>query len=126
MDRIEPIIDFALRVSDCGGEVNPQSAIRNPQCHSVARSDEQKQQQVAKDFESLLITKLFEQVQASTGSWGLEEEDGASQQVQGLFWLFLARDVADKGGFGLWKDIYGQLQQMEDAGDPGAAIDEEL
>ncbi len=123
MDGINTIADFGFRIPDYGGETNPPSAIRHPP--SGERSGEQKQQ-IAKDFESVLITRLFEQVQQSTGSWGLEEEDGASQQVQGLFWLFLARDVADKGGFGLWKDIYGQLQQMEDAGDPGAAIDEEL
>jgi len=125
MDGINTIADLRFRISDYGGEANPQSAIRNLQSSSVARSDEQKQQ-VARDFESLLITKLFEQVQASTGSWGLEEEDGASQQVQGLFWLFLARDVADKGGFGLWQEIYGQLQQGAGAGVPGVAIDEEL
>jgi Rod binding domain-containing protein len=123
MDGINTIADLGFRVSDYGGEANPPSVIRHPQ--SVARSDEQKQQ-IARDFESVLITRLFEQVQQSTASWGLEEEDGASQQVQGLFWLFLARDVADKGGFGLWKDIYRQLQQMEGAGGPGAAIDEEL
>ena len=125
MDGINQIADFGFRIPDYGGDAHPPSPILDPQSPPVERSDEQKQQ-IAKDFESVLITKLFEQVQESTGSWGLEEEDGASQQVQGLFWLFLARDVADKGGFGLWKDIYGQLQQMEGAGDPGAAIDEEL
>ena len=39
------------------------------------------------------------------GDWGFDE-DGASQQIQGLFWLYLARDIADRGGLGLWKDIY--------------------
>jgi flagellar protein FlgJ len=89
------------------------------------RSDEQKKQ-IARDFESVLLGKLFDQVQGSTGGWGLEEEDGASQQVQGLFWMHLARDVADKGGLGLWKDIYQYLRQMEGAGAASDAIDEEL
>jgi len=56
------------------------------------------------------------------GRWGLEE-DGASRQIQGLFWYYLAQDVADKGGFGLWRDIYRQFQEMEDAGVAGASLD---
>jgi hypothetical protein len=41
----------------------------------------------------------------TVGDWGFEK-DGASQQIQGIFWLYLAQDIADKGGVGLWKDIY--------------------
>lgn len=89
------------------------------------RSDEQRKR-IAKDFESVLLGKLFDQVQESTGGWGLEEEDGAAPQVQGLFWMHLARDVADKGGLGLWKDIYQYLRQMEGTAAAGDAIDEEL
>lgn len=86
---------------------------------------EERKKQIARDFESVLLTKLFDQVQESIGGWGLEEEDTASQQVQGLFWLQLAQDVADKGGLGLWKDIYQYLQQM-DGTDTGEIIDEGL
>jgi Rod binding domain-containing protein len=91
----------------------------------AARGDEQKQR-IARDFESVLLGKLFDQVQASTGGWGLEEEDAAAPQVQGLFWMHLARALADQGGLGLWKDIYQYLRQMNGAGAAGAAIDEEL
>lgn len=64
-----------------------------------------KKVQLAKDFESVLLTQLFDEMKNTIGDWGFEQ-DGASKQVQGMFWLYLARDVADKGGFGLWKDIY--------------------
>jgi len=67
-------------------------------------SDEQKKQ-IAKDFESVLINKLLEQAGSTIGDFGFDQ-DGASQQIQGMFWLYLARDVANKGGFGLWKDLY--------------------
>jgi len=77
---------------------------------------------LAKDFESVFIAKIFDQVKESIGNWGLEE-DGASRQIQGLFWYYLAQDVADKGGFGLWRDIYRQFQEMEDAGVAGASLD---
>lgn len=84
------------------------------------------QKQVAKDFESVLLTKLFDQVQESIGGWDVDEEDGASQQVQGLFWLHLAQDVADKGGLGLWREIYQNLRHKTAPGAAGEQIDEGL
>ena len=81
---------------------------------------------VARDFESVLLTKLFDQVQQSLGDWNLDDEDGTGQQVQGLFWFYLARDAADKGGFGLWKDIYQHLQQMDRIPNPVEVLNEEL
>lgn len=104
-----------------------QDPIRDASQATVAteRLEEQKKQ-IAKDFESVLLAKLFDQVQESIGTWGFEEEDTASQQVQGLFWLHLARDVADKGGLGLWKDIYQYLQQMDGMADTREIVDEGL
>jgi len=66
---------------------------------------EEKKKQIAKDFESILLNKLLDEMKNTIGDWGFEK-DGASKQVQGIFWLYLAHDIADKGGFGLWKDIY--------------------
>jgi hypothetical protein len=90
----------------------------------ASQSDEQKQK-LARDFESVLLMRLFEQVKESIGNWGFEE-DGGSQQVQGLFWHFLAQNVADKGGFGLWQDIYQSFKETEDAGALGASMDRTL
>lgn len=73
-------------------------------------TEEQTKKQIAKDFESILISKLLDEVKNSLGHWGFDQ-DGASQQVQGLFWLYLARDIADKGGFGLWKDLYESMMR---------------
>ena len=127
MDGINPISDFGLRMADFGGEVNPQSAIINPQSKPVPHGEEEKKQ-LARDFESVLLTKLFDQVKESIGQWGLdeEEEDGASQQIHGLFWLYLAQDVADKGGFGMWQEIYQHFDDIEGASAAGGLIDREL
>jgi len=73
----------------------------------------------------VLLTKLFDQVQESIGRWDLEE-DGAAPQVQGLFWFYLAQDVADKGGLGLWKEIYQQLPMMGGTPSPADVLNEEL
>ena len=92
---------------------------------SVAdRSDEQKKQ-LAKDFESVLLTRLFSEVKESIGSCGFDE-DPASDQIHGMFWSFLAQDVADKGGFGLWQDLYQHFKDLEGAPEAGELIDKEL
>lgn len=69
-----------------------------------------KLEQAAKDFESVFITKILEQMKQTIPDSGLLT-DGAGEQMEGLFWLYLARDVADKGGFGLAKQVYQQLAQ---------------
>jgi Rod binding domain-containing protein len=115
MDAIKPVCSVPVRAL----QETPQGVTTN-----VDRTDEKKQQ-VAKDFESVLLNRLFDQVQQTISSLN-PEEDGTSQQVQGLFWLYLARDAADKGGFGLWKDIYQHLQQMDGVPNPADVLNEEL
>jgi Rod binding domain-containing protein len=124
MDGISPISDGGWQIADLSPVANPPSAGIHPSSNAVDPAD-QKKQQVAKDFESILLTRLFAQVQQTMS--GLNpEEDGTGQQVQGLFWFYLARDAADKGGFGLWKEIYQHLQQMGQAPNPADALNEEL
>jgi len=79
-------------------------------------ASEAKKKQFAKDFESVFINKLLDEMKNTVGDWGFEKE-GASEQVEGIFWLYLARDIADKGGFGMWKDIY---QFLADSGQKNA------
>ena len=74
-------------------------------------SDEDKKQ-VAKDFESVLLNKLLDDMQQTIGDWGFEK-DGPFKQVQGIFFLYLARDLANHGGIGLWKDIFGFLSRTD-------------
>ena len=65
----------------------------------------QKQIKAVKDFESVFITQLLETMEATIGDWGMEK-DGASGQIQDMFWSFLGDEVSDQGGLGLWKNIY--------------------
>jgi len=88
--------------------------------------DEQRKKQLAKDFESVLVGRVLEQMKETVGDWGSEEEDAAGEQVQGLFWLHLARDIADKGGFGLWKDIYRFFKDMEQGGQPAQGVNKNI
>ena len=80
----------------------------------IGSASEAGQIQAAKDFESVLINKLLDTMKNTIGDWGLER-DATSKQVEGIFWMYLARDIANNGGFGLWKDLYNSLADSNQA-----------
>ena len=82
-------------------------------------------EQFAKDFESVFMEKLLDEMKNTIGDWGFEH-DGASRQILGLFWLNLARDVSSHGGLGLWKDIYDSLDTMDGQTNTPEAFDNTL
>jgi len=75
-------------------------------------ASEERKKQIAKDFESLLLNKLLDEMENTIGDWGFEK-DGPSKQIQGIFWLYLAEELANNGGIGLWKDIYQSIDNSE-------------
>ncbi|MBW8014778.1 MAG: hypothetical protein FVQ82_01205 [Planctomycetes bacterium] len=74
----------------------------------VDGADNAKKMKVAKDFESILIGQLMNQMKETIGESSFAE-DGSSKQIQDMFWSFLADEVGSKGGFGLWKNIYKSM-----------------
>jgi hypothetical protein len=56
-----------------------------------------------------------------------DEEDSAGGQVQGIFWMYLANDMADKGGVGLWKDLQKVFTNLQNPAEPPTqSLDEGL
>ena len=94
------------------GQIAQILPVKQPDKPKLDNASEAKKIQVAKDFESLLLNSLLSQMKDTIGNWGFEK-DGASEQVNGIFWLYLARDIADKGGLGLWKNIYNSMPGNE-------------
>jgi Rod binding domain-containing protein len=80
--------------------------------NKIGAISEEEKKQVAKDFESVFIHKLLDVMKDTIGDWGFEKNE-ADKQVQGIFWLYLARDIANNGGFGLWKEIYQFLSNSD-------------
>ena len=74
-------------------------------------------EKAAKDFESILLYRLLEEMKRTIPESGLLET-GASKQVQDIFWYHLAQELAEQGGLGLWREIRGQLAGP---GEPAAA-----
>jgi Rod binding domain-containing protein len=85
---------------------------------SVDGSDNAKKMKVAKEFESILVGQLMNQMKQTIGESGFLE-DGSSKQIKDMFWSFLADDVGSKGGFGLWKNIYNSMSPDQMEAKPG-------
>jgi Rod binding domain-containing protein len=102
--------------------VSPPAPLELLQKSGLKNVSEEKTRQIARDFESILLNKILDQMKNSIGDWGFEK-DGPSNQVQGIFWLYLARDIANNGGIGLWKDIHQFLTGAEKANAAGKSLD---
>ena len=102
MDSIGPIIataDPAAKVVD--------------KTKAAGKVSEGKTEQLAKDFESVLVYRLLMEMNNTIGEWGMEKEQ-TSEQVQSLFSLCLSDHIAKSGGIGLWKDIKKTLDEAAD------------
>ena len=82
-------------------------------------------EEFAKNFEAVFIGKLLDEMKNTIGSWGFEQ-DGASQQVQDLFWMNLAQDISSQGGLGMWKEIYQSLNTAENEAGSRQTLDSKL
>ncbi|HAL45281.1 MAG: hypothetical protein A2Y12_11055 [Planctomycetes bacterium GWF2_42_9] len=88
------------------------SSIASQQINNPIDKTDAAKLQFAKDFEGIFITKLLDEMKDTIGQWA-DEKDGAAQQVDGIFWMHLGKDLGEKGGMGLWKDIYKSLKTDE-------------
>ena len=105
--------------------VSPPSLLENLDKSKLRGISDEKKKQVAKDFESVLLDKMLTEMKKSIVDWGLEK-DAASKQTEGIFWLYLGRDIAQNGGMGLWKDIYQFLSNSEQSNSVNQSMDGEV
>jgi Rod binding domain-containing protein len=105
--------------------VSPPALLEHLRKSGLKNVSEEKRKQVAKDFESVLLSKMLDQMKNTIGDWGFEK-DGPFNQVQGIFWMYLARDMANNGGIGLWKDIYQFLANANKANEAGTLLDGQI
>jgi len=64
--------------------------------------------EAARGFESILLHRLVEAMRETIPDGGLLSSP-TGRQVEGLFWFYLAQEMAEKGGIGLWKDLARKL-----------------
>ncbi len=75
-------------------------------------------ERAAKDFESVLLYKLMEEMSRTVPESDLFSS-GTTKQVEGIFWFYLAQEVAKQGGLGVWRGIYKEM--MGTAAGPNSA-----
>lgn len=78
-----------------------------------APRDREKLAQAAQGFESILLTRLLNEMKETIGKWGMEK-DSSTQQIQGLFWMQLAENLADQGGIGLGRQMIDSFEASAD------------
>jgi Rod binding domain-containing protein len=110
MKDLEPILSPQLypprRINV--GDLNPQD-----KPGGLRAGTDEKIKQLAKDFESVLMSQLVGTMKETLGSISEDEEEAGAGQVKDMFWMCLSREVGDKGGLGLWKDLYQFFSDMQ-------------
>jgi Rod binding domain-containing protein len=97
------------------------------------QKSEDKQVDVAKKFEGMLLHQMFKQVQEGLeamkedGQNEEEEPDTCGEQYQSMYWSQMADVVGQQGGVGFWKTIYAQVhEQVAKTENPGGLLNEGL
>jgi Rod binding domain-containing protein len=77
------------------------------------QTDADKLKKLAKDFESVLLSQLVSTMKETLSSISEDEQETGSGQVKDMFWMCFSREIGDKGGLGLWKDLYRFFSDMQ-------------
>jgi Rod binding domain-containing protein len=92
-----------------------------PNVKGIEGASEEQKKKLARDFESLFIGKLLEEMDNTVVDWS-GEEGQVFGQVKGIFNLYMSQHIGSSGGFGLWKQIYESVTQLEQKSEPGISI----
>ena len=76
---------------------------------SQAAPEASQVEKAAKDFESVLIYKVLEQMRKTVPDSGLLEESGR-EQTESIFYMQLSQELGKQGGLGLWKQLAAQMK----------------
>jgi len=86
----------------------------------------EKLKQLAKDFESVLLSQLVGTMKETLGTISQDEQEAGAGQVKDMFWMCLSREIGDKGGLGLWKDLYQFFSDMQQKQNTAQLLDKNL
>ena len=63
----------------------------------------------AQQFETVFLHQILKQMKESVDYASLDEEDESGEQIQSMYWSFMADHLGQQGGLGFWKTIYNDL-----------------
>ena len=73
--------------------------------------EDERRKKVARDFESIFVHEILKSMKDTIPDSDMA--DSSSQQIKSMYWSFMADAIADRGGFGLWKQIYELMPQSK-------------
>lgn len=63
----------------------------------------------ARQFETIFLHQILKQMKETADYASFDDEDESGEQIQSLYWSFMADNVGRQGGLGFWKTIYNDL-----------------
>lgn len=66
--------------------------------------EDERRKKVARDFESVFIHEILKRMEDTIPKSDMADQ--SSEQIKSMYWSYMAQAIADRGGFGLWKNIY--------------------
>lgn len=116
---LEPIEPILSQPQDLLLRGNPADAIRGLR-GAEPTGDPEKVRDVARQFEGILLQQVLKQMKEASAPLEDESEDSSSEQIKSMYWSFWADAITERGGLGMWKQIYKQLADVTGQ-TPGAA-----
>ena len=109
-----------------GAELILTAPVTSPETPGIKENNPEKLRQLAKDFESVLLSQLVGTMKETLSSISEDEEEVGAGQVKDMFWMCLSREIGDKGGLGLWKDLYQFFSDMQQTQNTAQLLDKNL
>ncbi len=81
-----------------------------PESLNPGEKDPEALKRVCRDFESLLVNSLFQEMRKTIPDDGYLESDMSMDFFEEILFVEAAREASRKGGFGLGRLLYEQLQ----------------
>ena len=96
-----------------------------PYTDGIENATDAKKKHIAKEFESLLLGRILEQMNNTIGL--LDDQDkAATGQIRGIFNMYLSKHISDSGGFGLWQDIYKSMSEIKPQNENNESLNEKI
>ena len=110
-------LDISVATASADGGVKALQGIASA---AKSKRDPRELEKVAKDFESVFLQKLTDEMRKTVPDSGLFESS-AMDQTQGIFWMQLSQELGKQGGLGLWKQLVKQMQASPGQATPPVA-----
>lgn len=100
------ISELLLNQAAAGGQVGKVAEAGGLRAGADADIDvaDERRKKIARDFESVFIHEILKRMEDTIPASDMADQ--SSKQIKSMYWSYMAQAIGDRGGFGLWKNIY--------------------